>query len=87
MTIAIQSDLCDGCGICLRSCPVDVLRLDGSTQKAYVAYSKDCHVCGLCEDDCPQRAITIDYAINNPRQVSIYDTLDIPIPPIEGFDI
>ncbi|HEY4135349.1 MAG TPA: ferredoxin family protein [Alphaproteobacteria bacterium] len=82
MTVAIDAAKCDGCGICIESCPVDVLRLDAATGKAVPVYEADCHVCCLCEDDCPTKAIDIDYSISNPRQKSIYDTLDIPTPDI-----
>jgi NAD-dependent dihydropyrimidine dehydrogenase PreA subunit len=86
-TVVIDPSKCDGCGVCLQSCPVDMLRFDEATKKAYVAYPGDCHVCCLCEDDCPQKAIAVDYAMANPRQISIYDSLDIPIPKIDGYDI
>jgi NAD-dependent dihydropyrimidine dehydrogenase PreA subunit len=78
MTVTIDNAKCDGCGICIESCPVDVLRLDLVTGKAVAVYEADCHVCCLCEDDCPTKAIDIDYSISNPRQKGIYDTLDIP---------
>ena len=77
MTIAINADLCNGCGICLNSCPVDVFRIDATSNKAVAIYARDCQVCFLCEDDCPQKAIKIDYAMQNPRRVSIYDQLKI----------
>jgi NAD-dependent dihydropyrimidine dehydrogenase PreA subunit len=80
MTIAIDSQKCDGCGLCVQSCPVDVLRLNAATGKAEAPYERDCHVCCLCEDDCPTHAIAIDYAIANARQKSIYDLLNIPDP-------
>ena len=77
-SVAIDVDLCDGCNICTTSCPVDVLRFDETTHKAYVAYPSDCHVCFLCVDDCPTGAVTVAFGTHNPRRQSIYDTLGIP---------
>ena len=56
---SIDLDLCDGCGLCIDVCPMDVLRLDAKN-KAAIAYGIDCDVCYLCEDECPQDAIYID---------------------------
>lgn len=58
MTIkTIDRDRCDGCGICVDSCPNDVLGLDG--QVASIVFIGDCHTCFLCEMDCPQGAVTV----------------------------
>jgi NAD-dependent dihydropyrimidine dehydrogenase PreA subunit len=75
--VTIDLDLCDGCDLCTRACPVDVLRLDQQTKKAYVAYPDHCHVCYLCEDDCPTHAIKVTVEFNNPHRRSIYDVLDL----------
>lgn len=75
--VTIDLDTCDGCNICTQSCPVDVLRLDPRTAKAYVAYPEDCHVCYLCEDDCPTHAITVSRVVANSPRRSIYDVLGI----------
>lgn len=55
----IDLKLCNGCGICIDSCPMDVIRFDENNQKAYIAYGLDCGVCFLCSDDCPTNAIKI----------------------------
>jgi NAD-dependent dihydropyrimidine dehydrogenase PreA subunit len=66
MTIKyIDRDLCDGCGICVESCPTDVIRLNGDT-KAVIAYPDDCQTCYLCEEDCPQEAIAVSPEIIPP---------------------
>ena len=54
----IDRGLCYGCGICIESCPDDVLRLDRE-DKAYVAYPEDCCICYQCKMDCPVGAITV----------------------------
>jgi NAD-dependent dihydropyrimidine dehydrogenase PreA subunit len=75
--LTIDLDLCDGCGICIDSCPTDVLRLDTGSEKVTVAYANDCQACYLCQDDCPQKAIVVSFSSQNPRRKSIYDLLDI----------
>ena len=55
----IDQELCDGCGLCTDSCPVDVIRIDSKTGKATIAYPDDCMVCLACERDCPQQAIYV----------------------------
>lgn len=77
----IQIDLatCTGCGVCVNSCPVDVIKLDTAIQKAVVAYPADCQVCYLCEDDCPERSISLSHDISNSRRFSTYDQFGLKI--------
>jgi ferredoxin len=56
---AIDEALCTGCGICVKHCPVDVLRLDRTAKKARIAYREDCMLCGQCMD-CPEDAIRLE---------------------------
>jgi NAD-dependent dihydropyrimidine dehydrogenase PreA subunit len=74
--VAVNLDLCDGCGKCLNSCPTDVFGLNTQTQKAYLAYPGDCSVCFLCIGDCPTGAITVDFAITSLRKHSAYAAYD-----------
>lgn len=53
----IDTILCNSCGICVDHCPMDVLRLDPETKKAYIKYIRDCQSCMLCETECPEKAI------------------------------
>jgi NAD-dependent dihydropyrimidine dehydrogenase PreA subunit len=55
----IDSDLCSGCGICINSCPMDVIRMDEGSNKAVIKYPEDCMVCAYCELDCPEKAIYV----------------------------
>lgn len=77
--ISIDPESCTGCGLCVLSCPADVIRMDHASQKAVVAYGKDCQVCYLCEDDCPTRSISLSHDISNSRRFSTYDQFGVEI--------
>lgn len=81
MTIKlINEELCDGCGICIDSCPADVLRLgEGDPPwafpgwKARIIYPNDCHSCTLCALDCPREAISVSFELPIPPECLPYD--------------
>ena len=51
----INTDECIGCGICVDSCPQEVLEVPGGT--AEVVNEDDCIGCGECQEACPMGAI------------------------------
>ena len=55
----IDTDLCNGCGICADTCSADVIWMDDKEKKAIIKYPEDCSLCGLCELECPQNAIYV----------------------------
>ena len=55
----IDNNLCNGCGICIENCPMDVIRKDEKAGKAFISYLSDCQSCLLCETDCPKGAIYV----------------------------
>jgi NAD-dependent dihydropyrimidine dehydrogenase PreA subunit len=60
MTIErIENEKCNGCGICVKSCPADVIRMDTKGKKAVVQYPQECVMCCWCVAECPEDAIVI----------------------------
>lgn len=70
MGVMIDFELCDGCGICVNSCPMDVIRMDKEHQKAVIKYLEDCKICKWCAIDCPTKAITVSLENTAPLMVS-----------------
>jgi len=64
----IDAELCNGCGICVQICPMDVIRMDD--EKAVIRYPEDCMLCEFCALDCPVQAITISPQKSAPLLVS-----------------
>lgn len=48
-----------GCTVCVDVCPLDVLRINEMTKKAYMAYD-ECWYCMPCQVDCPTAAVTVN---------------------------
>ena len=47
-------DSCTGCGVCVSSCPMDVIRMEKTGKKrAVIRYRFDCLSCFNCVEDCP----------------------------------
>ena len=61
MITEINSAKCTGCGICVDLCNMDVLRLDTSNGKAYIAYHEDCMTCFECALSCPEGAVEVSF--------------------------
>lgn len=55
----VIEELCNGCGVCVENCQMDVFRIDEKTGKAKLIYPEDCVVCYACEFHCPEDAITL----------------------------
>lgn len=53
----INTDLCEGCGICKEKCRFDAIDIiDGN----YIVKSLDCEGCGYCALICPEEAIAMN---------------------------
>ena len=56
-TYYIDPSICDGCGKCLSSCPVDAI--DGMKGYIHMIDSIDCTRCGKCVGVCPLSAVKV----------------------------
>jgi ferredoxin len=54
----IDSDLCNGCGICEKRCQVRAVRVSEKRQLASIDLNR-CLGCGVCVPACPANAISL----------------------------
>ncbi len=56
--LEIEPRRCKGCGVCIQSCPMQVLILndEGKVEAKELAR---CVFCGICEQRCPDFAIAV----------------------------
>jgi 2-oxoglutarate ferredoxin oxidoreductase subunit delta len=62
--VVIDRELCKGCYLCIRACPVKVLEAGGEpnstgTYPSKVVYPEKCIACGSCFEVCPDVCIEI----------------------------
>lgn len=56
MSIKINTDLCVGCGGCVKACPGNLIKFN-EDNKAFIKYPKDCWGCSSCIKECGVLAI------------------------------
>ncbi len=60
--VKVDTELCEGCGDCISTCPTELLALveEGATKYAiYKGDPDECIGCFSCESTCPNGSITI----------------------------
>jgi NAD-dependent dihydropyrimidine dehydrogenase PreA subunit len=60
--VKVDTELCEGCGDCVDTCPSELLALVEEGGKKYAIYSgdpDDCIGCYSCESSCPNGSIVI----------------------------
>ncbi|NMC14283.1 MAG: 4Fe-4S binding protein [Chloroflexi bacterium] len=55
----VQSCLCDGCGLCVTSCPANALSFDFELKLPFVEPMRCLVGCSICASICPNQAILI----------------------------
>lgn len=65
----VKQELCDGCGACVRACPIGAVAIpasiDGARGTALVALG-ECIGCGVCVDRCSRGALHLELAVGAP---------------------
>ena len=61
VTLALDVEQCDGCGMCTTVCPHGVFVL--KKKKAHIADRDACMECGACAINCPSNAIHVDAGV------------------------
>lgn len=54
----VQREKCNGCGLCIKDCPVNAISIVEQREKVAVLNYHRCHNCRICEAKCPKDAIT-----------------------------
>ena len=60
-TLQFESELCNGCGMCVNVCPHGVFVLNRHVVKPVGADA--CMECGACQGNCPTGAIAVESGV------------------------
>ncbi|HAA08734.1 MAG: 4Fe-4S binding protein [Syntrophomonadaceae bacterium] len=58
--VSLDEDVCNGCGLCVESCPARILSFNDDEKKAFISGDEtECMGCEACITVCESGAITI----------------------------
>ena len=57
VTLRLNEEKCNGCGMCVKVCPHEVFEINGG--KAHIIKRDYCMECGACALNCERQAITV----------------------------
>lgn len=58
LTFSINNEVCNGCGVCLRKCPVEAIV--GEKKQPHYIIELKCSKCGLCVENCRFEAVEVN---------------------------
>lgn len=58
MVAVIDENVCIGCTLCIRACPVDAIL--GATKQMHTVIADECTGCNLCVEPCPVDCISME---------------------------
>jgi NAD-dependent dihydropyrimidine dehydrogenase PreA subunit len=61
ITLELDAQKCNGCGMCTRVCPHHVFALED--KKASLSDRGACMECGACATNCPEGAISVESGV------------------------
>jgi len=64
----VEKEKCISCGLCVKVCPNQAIKLIEETKKPRISLSR-CIFCGECADACPVKAITM----TKEYELAVYD--------------
>ncbi len=63
--VELEKNLCTLCGVCVRSCPTEALRiLDNGKERRLVLEPYQCIACRECEFMCPEKAVRVKWVFD-----------------------
>ena len=66
--LRIDSEKCNACGLCEKSCAFDAIAVEGELAQV----NEQCTLCGACVNVCPQDALAIERRQASAEELSRY---------------